>query len=99
MVFFLFEYLYNREGSLQGYKTSKNCYNFNLKQYSNKENSKLQSISLIFYLSKKRKKKKSYNKSVKLHLYYSTQKYDESLTRYFPFSKREFPQKPNVVLT
>ena len=32
-------------------------------------------------------------------LYYSTQKYDDSITRYFPFSKRQFPQKLNAVFT
>ena len=57
---------------------------------SNKGNSKLQPISLISYISKKKKekkkKKKSCNKSVKLHFYYSTQKYDDSITIYFPFS-------------
>ena len=37
-------------------------------------------------------KKKSCNKSVKLYFYYSTQKYDDSITTYFPFSKRQFPQ-------
>ena len=36
---------------------------------------------------------KSCNKSVKLHCHNSTQKYDDSITRYFPFSKREFPPK------
>ena len=41
-------------------------------------------IKLIF------KKKKSCNKSVELHCHYSTQKYDDTITRYFPFSKREF---------
>ena len=45
------------------------------------------------------KEKKSYNKSVKLHFYYSTQKYDDSTTRYFPFSRSEFPQKSTVVFT
>ena len=34
--------------------------------------------------------KKSCYKSVKLYCYYSTQKYDDSLTRHSPFSKREF---------
>ena len=28
-----------------------------------------------------------------------TQKYDDSMTRYFPFSKRKFPQKLNIVFT
>ena len=52
-------------------------------------------MSLITYLSttkkkkkKERKEKKGCNKSVKLHFYYSTQKYDDSITRYFRFSKR-----------
>ena len=36
---------------------------------------------------------KSCNKSVKLRFYYSKQKYDDSITRYFPFSKREFSKK------
>ena len=90
-----FEDLYNgREGSLQANKTSKKK-NLNLKQLGNKGTSKLQPISLISYLSKK---KKSRNKSVKLRFYYSTQKYD-SITRYFPFSKKEFPKKSNVVFT
>ena len=30
---------------------------------------------------KKKKKKKSCNRSVELHVYYSTQKYDDSITR------------------
>ena len=38
-------------------------------------------------------------KSVKLHLCYSTQKYDGLITRYFPFSKRELPSKSDVVLS
>ena len=33
------------------------------------------------------------NKSAKLHCYFSTQKSDDSITRYFPFSKKEFPNK------
>ena len=48
---------------------------------------------------RKEKEKKSCNKSVKLHFYYSTQNYDDSITRYFPFSKRKFSQKSNVVFT
>ena len=48
---------------------------------------------------KKRIEKKSCNKSLKLHFYYSRQKYDDSITRYFPFSKREFLKKLNVVFT
>ena len=34
--------------------------------------------------------RKSCNKSVKRHCYFSTQKYDDSITRYFPLSKKEF---------
>ena len=37
------------------------------------------------------KANKSCNISVKLHFFYSAQKYD-SMTRYFSFSKREFPK-------
>ena len=33
------------------------------------------------------------------NLTYSTQKCDDSVTRCFPFCKREFPQKSNIVLT
>ena len=50
---------------------------------------------------KKRKEKKSYNKSAKLHFYYSTEKYDNSITSvatYFSFSKRQFPPKLIAVL-
>ena len=43
-----------------------------------------------------KKEKRSCNKSVKF--YYSTQKYD-SITTYFPFSKRQFPPKLNAVFT
>ena len=50
-------------------------------------------ISLISYLPKKGQEKKSCNKSLKLHFYYSAQKYDDSILLYFPFSKRQFPQK------
>ena len=46
---------------------------------------------------------KSCSKSVKLHSYYSTQKYDDdSVTRQFHFTKKEFPKKPkksSVVFT
>ena len=52
--FLLFEDLYNGEGSLQTNKTSKKE-NINLKQYGNERTSKLQPISFISYLSKKRK--------------------------------------------
>ena len=38
-------------------------------------------------------------KILKTSFSYSTQKYDDSITRYFPFSKREFPKKSNVVFT
>ena len=85
---------YSGEGSLQANKTSKKQ-NLNLKQFRNKGTSNRRAISLTSYLSEK---KKSCNKSVKLHFYYSTQKYD-SITRYFPFSKRNFPKKSNVVFT
>ena len=44
-------------------------------------------------------KTKSWNKSVNPHFYYSTQKYDDSVIRYFPFSICEFPKKSNVVFT
>ena len=54
----------------------------------------LKPIFLISYLSKK--KKKSCNKSIKHHFYYSKQKYDDSITRYFLFSKRNSPQKSNI---
>ena len=45
------------------------------------------------FLSFKKKKKKNRNKSGKLYLYYSTQKYDYSITTYFPFSKGKFQKK------
>ena len=48
---------------------------------------------------KKKKKKKSWNKSVKLQFHYSTQKIDDSITTYFPFSKGQFPKKLNTVFT
>ena len=44
------------------------------------------------------KKKKSCNKLLKLYFYYS-RKYDDSITTYFPFSKRKFTKKPNAVFT
>ena len=70
---------YNGEGSLQANETSKE-----------------QPTGNFFnFLSFKKKKKKSCNKSVKLHFYYSIQKYD-SIIRYFKFY---FPQKSNVVFT
>ena len=59
------------------------------------------SRKLISYLQKKKKKKKkkSWNKSVKLQFHYSTQKIDDSITTYFPFSKGQFPKKLNTVFT
>ena len=92
--FLVFEDLYNGERSLQANKTSKKHQNLNLKQQAT---SKLQPISLISYLSKKKQKTKSCNKSVKLYSYYSTQECDNSITIYFPFSKRQFPKKSNAV--
>ena len=53
----------------------------------------LQAISLISYLSKKKKE------NDETQFYYSTQKYDHSITTYFRFSKREFPEKSHVVFT
>ena len=41
----------------------------------------------------------SCDKSVKLHFYHSTQECDDSITRYFPFYKREFPEKSHTVFT
>ena len=61
---------------------------FKFNTLKNKRTSNLQPISLISYLSKK-----SSSKTVKLHFYYSTHIYDDSITRYFPLSKREFPSK------
>ena len=52
----------------------------------------LQAISLISYLSKKKENDET-------QFYYSTQKYDHSITTYFRFSKREFPEKSHVVFT
>ena len=43
--------------------------------------------------------KKKLHKSVKLHFYYSAQKHDDSITRYFSFSKRPFPKNSNIVFT
>ena len=62
---------------------------------------------LISYISKRKKKKKKKrkrkkkicNKSVKLHFYCSTQKHDDSITRYFPFSERYLTKKLNFVFT
>ena len=54
----------------------------------------LQVISLISYLSKKKKKEND-----EIQFYYSSQKYDHSVTTYFRFSKREFPEKSHVVFT
>ena len=47
-------------------------------------------ISFISYLFLK---KKSCSKTVKRHFCYSAQKDDDSITKYFPFTKREFPSK------
>ena len=47
---------------------------------------------------KKKKKKKNRNKSGKLYLYYSTQKYDYSITTYFPFSKGKFQKNRMLCL-
>ena len=42
---------------------------------------------------------KSCSKSVKLHSYYSTQKYDDdSVTRQFHFTKKEFPKNQVLCL-
>ena len=38
-------------------------------------------FNFLSFLKKKKKKKKSCNRSVELHVYYSTQKYDDSITR------------------
>ena len=54
---------------------------------------------LPFKKKKKKKKKRSCNKPVKLHFYYSTQKYDDLITQYLSFSKGAFPKKLNVVFT
>ena len=54
--------------------------------------SKFEAISLISYLSKK--KKIVY---WLFYFYYSIQKYDDSIRTFFPFSKRQFPQNSNVV--
>ena len=54
---------------------------------------------LSFKKKKERKEKKICNKYVKLQFYYSTQKYDDSITTYFPFSKRQFPKKSNAMFT
>ena len=65
-------------------------------QYRNKRTSNLQPVSLISVFKKKKKKKrekKSCSKTVKLYFYYSTQKYGDSVTKYFAFCKRESPWK------
>ena len=49
--------------------------------------------SFFNFLSfKNKKEKKSCNKSVNF-FYYSTQKYDDSITTWFPFSRGQFPKK------
>ena len=53
---------------------------------------------LSFKKKKEKRKKESCNKSVKLHFHYSTPKYDDSVTRYFPFSKEILPKNKVLCL-
>ena len=87
--FLVFEDLYNGEGSLEPNKTSQNIriYTQNSKYLA----SKLQQISLISYLSKKK------NQFIDLFIFI-TQKYDDSTTIVI-FSKRLFTKKLNAVFT
>ena len=63
----------------------------NLKTGSNFK-AKANVFNFLSFKKKIKERKKSCNKSAKLYFYYSTQKYD-SITTYFPFSKRQFPKK------
>ena len=88
--------LYSGEGSSQANKTSQkdwlNKLEFKLKTVRKYRNFKATANYFNFLSFKnEKKKKKSCNKSVKTSFYYSTQKFIDSITRYFSFSKREFP--------
>ena len=77
-------------------KHSENKLEFKIKIVRKKRTFKAK-FNFFHFLSSRNKK--SCNKSVKLHFNYSTQNYEDSIARYFPFSKGEFSQKPNVVFT